>query len=97
VGTWRLTRRARRSLAEIWEYIALDSENAADHVIDELVEAFGSLGRNPHIGRSREDLRSGCRTFLAGIYVIIYRVGQDEIVILDTIDGKRDVPGAMNG
>jgi toxin ParE1/3/4 len=61
--TYRLTRRARRDVLDIWRYIAQDNEPAADRFVDLLVRHFQSIGNNPHIGRRRDELRSGYRAF----------------------------------
>jgi toxin ParE1/3/4 len=53
------------------------------------------LGRYPYLGRSRdEDLRIGLRTFPVGAYLIIYRVADENVIILRVVRGSRDV-GAL--
>jgi toxin ParE1/3/4 len=91
--TYRLTQRARRDLVEIWSYIAEDNEAAADRIIDLLVAGFRILGQNPRLGRSRDDLRQGCRSFVVAQYVIVYRVANPGVQILHVLHGKRDIPG----
>jgi plasmid stabilization system protein ParE len=41
--------------------------------------------------RRDEDLRPGLRSFLAGEYVIIYRVEDEEVLILHVIRASRDI------
>jgi len=53
--TYRLTNAARLDLLDIWNYIAENSEKAADRFIDLFVRHFELLGENPLIGRKRED------------------------------------------
>ena len=43
-------------LFEIWQYIAQDSEEAADRVQGEFYEVFSSLAQTPGQGHSRKDL-----------------------------------------
>ena len=43
-------------LDEIWEYIAADNIEAADHWIGRLFDALEALGRKPGIGYKRENL-----------------------------------------
>jgi plasmid stabilization system protein ParE len=45
---FRLTRKARRDVLEIWRYIAQDSEAAADRFIDRMIHQFRLLGEMPH-------------------------------------------------
>lgn len=70
--------------------MAPDSEESADRVIDQLLAGFRLLIRNPGIGRCRDDLRPGSRTFVVGQYVIVYRASHDRLTILGVFHGKRD-------
>ena len=50
------------------------------------------LSEHPHVGRPRdEDLRSGLRSFPVGRYVIIYRVENEDVLILHVIAAARDI------
>ena len=49
------------------------------------------LSRNPWIGRSRDDLRPGLRSFPVLQYVIIYRIEDEDVVILHEFHGRRDI------
>jgi toxin ParE1/3/4 len=70
------------------------SLDIADRVIDSITDRFFLLARYPHIGHRRdEDLRRGLRSFLAGEYVIIYRVEREDVLILHVIRASRDVEG----
>jgi plasmid stabilization system protein ParE len=51
-----LTPRAEQDLGDIWEYIASDSIEAADRVLDALEKALNKLAKNPGIGHIREEL-----------------------------------------
>jgi toxin ParE1/3/4 len=73
---YRITARARLDVLRIWDYIAEDSEAAADRFVDLLVQHFELLADNPHIGRRQNELRAGYRSFPVGDYVILYRIGQ---------------------
>jgi plasmid stabilization system protein ParE len=59
---YRLTARARRDVLRICTYVAEESEAAADRFVDLLVQHFRLLGDNPHIGRRRDELRTGYRS-----------------------------------
>jgi len=90
----RVAPEAEAELDGVWYYIAKASGSieTADRVIDSLTNRFFLLARYPHIGRRRdEDLRSGLRSFLAGEYVIIYRIEDEDVLILHVIRASRDV------
>ena len=92
---FRLSPQAEAELDDIWVYVARESGSIeiADRVIDSITERFWLLGLHPQIGRRRDhDLRPGLRSFVAGEYVIIYRVDAEEALILHVIRGSRDIP-----
>jgi toxin ParE1/3/4 len=43
------------------------------------------------VGRPRNDLRLGLRSFPVGQYVIIYRIDEVDVLILHVIHGHRDI------
>lgn len=89
--TYRLTRRARRDVLDIWRYIAQDNEAAADRFVDLSVRHFQRLGENPRIGRRRDELRSGYRSFPVGAYLIFYRVASPGVCIMHVVHWRRDL------
>ena len=90
----RLAPGAEIELDEIWFWTAKESGSVeiADRLIDSLTERFFMLARHPHVGRPRDDdLRPGLRSFPVARYVIIYRVENDDVLILHVIAGERDI------
>jgi toxin ParE1/3/4 len=89
----QLSPSADADLDDIWFYIAKESGSAerADHFIASLTERFYLLSRNPFIGRSRDDLRPGLRTFPVRQHVIVYRVEDDDVLILHIFHGSQDI------
>ena len=86
--TYRLTRRARADVLNIWRYIAEDNEPAADRFIDLLIHHFRLLGDNPYAGRRREEMRPGYRSFPVGEYLILYRIAAPGIQIMHVAHGR---------
>jgi|WetSurMetagenome_2_1015567.scaffolds.fasta_scaffold308757_1 toxin ParE1/3/4 len=89
---------AERELDEIWLYIARASGSleAADRVIDSISECCALLGINPRIGRQRVDLRPDLRSFVVGEYVVIYRIQEDDALILHVMHGSRDIENLLD-
>jgi toxin ParE1/3/4 len=90
----RLASAAESELDDIWHYIARESQSIeiADRLVDSITDRFFLLASNPHIGRRRDDdLRPGLRSFPVGEYLIIYRVEDDDVLILHVIRGSRDM------
>jgi toxin ParE1/3/4 len=80
----------------IWLYIAKQSGSVeiADKVLNSITDCFVALGRNPRMGRRRdEDLAPGLRSFPVGNYVIVYCVEEEDAAILHIFHGSRDIEG----
>lgn len=82
---------ALRDLIEIWEYIAEDSEAMADAFIETIDQKIQALATSPGVGREREELGEGVRSFPVGRYVIFYRLYQGGIEIVRVLHGSRDI------
>ncbi len=83
--------RAQADLAEIWDFIAEDSQARADSFLDRLDQSFHGLAGNPHMGRARGELCQNLRSFPSGRYMIFYLVLPDEIEIVRVLHGARDL------
>jgi len=86
-----LTPSANRDLAEIWMFIAADNPAQADDFIDLIDAKFQNLSRQPGLGRRREELVGGLRSFPVGRYVIFYLQVQDCLQIVRILHGARDL------
>jgi toxin ParE1/3/4 len=68
------------------------SLDIADRLVDSITNRFFLLASHPNIGRARdEDLRPGLRSFPVGEYVIIYRLQEEDVLILRVLRGSRDI------
>jgi toxin ParE1/3/4 len=94
----RLAPQAEAELDDIWYYIAKESGSVeiADRLIDSITERFYLLTQYPHIGRERDaDLRPGLRSFAVGQYVIVYRVDENDVLILHIFRGSRNIEALL--
>lgn len=87
----RRTFPARDDLRQIWAYIAQDNVAAADHLIDEFERTLGLLARNPHMGQSVEQYRTGLRRFTVGSYLLFYERTEDGIRLVRVLHGGRRI------
>jgi len=83
--------RAKADLAEIWEFIADDSDAHADAFIDLIDQKFQVLAHQPGIGRRRDELADGLRSFPVGRYVIFYLTVSGGVQIVRILHGARDL------
>jgi len=92
-----LSTAAELDLDEIWEYIANDSIDAADHWIAMLFDAFEKLADHPGMGHKRADLTAYPLLFWpVGAYLILYRVQTEFIEIVAVTQGARDIPAFLH-
>ena len=84
---------AEVDLDDIWLYVARESQSIepTELLLDRFGVFFSRLARNPYLGRQRDEIRPGYRSFPVGSYVVFYRlVAAEEILVLRFIHGKRD-------
>lgn len=89
------SKRARRDLLTIWAYIAEDSPNAADKLLDTLNEKCALLGENSELGQARPDITPEMRYFPVKKYLILYRKTAKGIEVVRFLHGARDLGGAL--
>ena len=78
-------------IVEIVENIADDDIHAAVAFYKRLRDVFSLLSENPRIGRERNDISEGLRSFPVGAYLIFYRMRTREISIVRVIHGAREL------
>ena len=83
--------RALSDLAEIWDFIADDSEARADDFLATIDARFRTLSQYPAMGRSRGELMEGIRSVPVGRYVIFYLPFTDGVEIVRVLHGARDI------
>jgi plasmid stabilization system protein ParE len=87
---------ALQDLQDIWDFVALDSENAADQLEDEFFSAFEKLPRQPRMGHTRVDLTDrDVRFWPVGSYLTVYRQLPKTLEIIAVLHAARDIPEVM--
>ncbi len=82
---------AELDLLDIWEFIAENSPDRADEFLDRLVGKLQTLALHPGMGKRREELLAGLRSFPMGNYVVFYREIDDGIDVIRILHGSRDI------
>ena len=90
-----ISRDAETDLTLIWVYYAERSERAAKRIRYEISSNYQLLLQFPSMGRKREEIRKGLRSFPIGDYVIFYRELADGIEVLRVLHGAQDVTGVF--
>jgi toxin ParE1/3/4 len=93
----RVSRAARSDLIRIWAFIAEDNPSRADTFLDEFYATFKRLSDNPEMGRRRDELRTGIRSFSQGKYVVFYTFSDErnELDIVRVLSGYRDLDALL--
>lgn len=87
---YRKSPEADDDLLRIWRYIAEDNRATATQFIDRLHGTMGTLAEMPGMGRPRDDLAPGLRTFPLSAYLIIYREVTGGIEVARVLSARRD-------
>ncbi len=89
---WRLRALALADLEAIRDF-TLERWGAvqAERYLRELFACFDELAANPRLGRSREEVGRGCRSFPQGRHVVFYEIGSKGIEIIAIVHQGADV------
>ncbi len=90
-----LSPQAEIDLRDIWVYIAEHRPEAADRILEAIWKQARQLAAFPLMGRSREELSPGLRSFPVKKYIIYYRPTSEGIAIARVLHGARDHPGLL--
>ena len=93
----RLGAEAGADIDDIWLFIAEDDPNAADRFHDILMSKITLLATQPLMGRERDELGPGLRSFPIGRYVVFYRDTADFLEVLRVLHGARDIESVLIG
>ena len=85
--TVRWSDRALRDMAEIFDYIAADNEQAARAVCDRIFQTVERLAVVPRLGRASEFRRR--RELIVDQYIVLYAIHRDEVSIQTVRHGAR--------
>ena len=88
---FRVSPEVASDLEEIWDFIAKDNQAAANQCIAQILEVFKRLVDMPRMGRQRDDLSAGLRSYSHGSYVITYRIRGEYIEIGRVVHGARNL------
>lgn len=83
------TSQAREDVLDIWQYIAVDSIEAADALVRRIDEVIRLLAEHPGLGAPQNRFRKGLRCKPVGRYLIFYDELPDILRIIRVLHGSR--------
>lgn len=82
---------AESDVAEIWDFIAEDSPDAADKVTEDIVAGIKALVPFPYQGHTRPDLTSRrLRFIVVRKYLIAYAPDEKPLWVIAVMHGRRN-------
>jgi toxin ParE1/3/4 len=92
MASYRLRSLARDDLEAIWDYTAEQWDiKQAERYLDILFGCFDDLAANPQLGRPRDDVKPGYRSFPQGRHVVFYVIEPSGIEIIGIVHQRADV------
>ena len=88
-------RRALREQDEVFEWIVTGNPQAAGEVIDRMRAATRLLAGNPRMGRPGRIAGTRELVVTRTPYVVVYRIGPEQVEILAVIHHAREWPGRL--
>ncbi|MFZ2973735.1 MAG: type II toxin-antitoxin system RelE/ParE family toxin [Ferribacterium limneticum] len=84
---------AENDLLEAWLYVAEDSVSAADRMLDQIEAEAVRLLDQPLMGRERNELAPGIRSWPTSTpYILFYFPGEHGVVVARVLHHARDIP-----
>jgi toxin ParE1/3/4 len=91
-ATYALRELARADLEAIWVYTAEQwGVEQAERYLNGLFACLNDLAENPHLGRQRDEVKSGYRSFPQGRHVVFYVVVPAGIEVIGIVHQSADV------
>lgn len=96
MNSYKLSYKAEQDLEDIWVYLAQQNQLAADKQIAKIFNRLPMLAQFPDMGKTRNDLLQGTRSFPIKPYIIYYSKITDGVEIIRVLHQSRDVEGLFS-
>jgi toxin ParE1/3/4 len=95
VKRFHLSSQAEHDLEDIWVFLAEQDAVMADQQIAQICDKLPMLANFPDMGRQRDDLHIGLRSFPAKPYVIFYIKSENALEIVRILHQSRDLDNIL--
>lgn len=87
----KFSSQALSDLEEIWLHFSIDGKEKADKVLKQITDKCSKLMVLPKIGKERNDLFIGLRSFPTGKYIIFYQELEIGVEIVRVLHSSRNI------
>lgn len=96
MGKYSVSKEAQNDLREIQRYTMTNwGKQQAKQYLIELTANFEMLAQSPKIGRTREEIHEGLRSFQARHHIVFYRERPNGIAIARILHASMDIKRHM--
>jgi toxin ParE1/3/4 len=93
---YELSDQADQDIEEIFDYTEINfGFDQAVEYLSKLEGVLHQLVENPEIGRTRNEIKVGLRSFPKSSHVIFYRILNNRIRIVRILHGSKDLPNFL--
>jgi len=93
---YELSKQSEKDLEEIFDYTVQEIDfDLAIEYLEEFEELFNYLIVNPELGKKRDEIVPGIRSFPKTKHIVFYRILKDRIRIVRVFHGSRDLPNFL--
>ncbi|PSB45885.1 type II toxin-antitoxin system RelE/ParE family toxin [Cyanosarcina cf. burmensis CCALA 770] len=96
MNRFRLSQQAEQDLEDIWVCLARQNELLADKQIAQILDRFPMLSQFPDMGKQRNNLLPGLRSFPVQPYIVFYTKIADGIEIVRVLHQFRDIDSQLS-
>lgn len=91
MNRFQISRQAEQDLEDIWCYLQQQDKLQADNQISQIINRFPMLSQFPDMGKKRDNLLVGLRSFPVPPHIIFYTKTSDSIQIIRILHQSRDI------
>ncbi len=91
MNRFSISNQAEKDLEDIWVYLAQQNEILADQKIAQILDKFPMLAQFPNMGKKRDELQTGLRSFSIKPYIIFYTQISEGLEIVRIFHQSRDI------
>ncbi len=91
MNRFKISQQANIDLEDLWVYFNDKDSLAADLLLTKVLNKFPMLAQFPEMGKNRNDLSKGLRSFSVKPYIIFYKQMKDSIEIVRILHQSRNI------